>query len=113
MFFRKRKSRKQLLKEIEELKTDRSRYYSWWYKESNMLNSIRKQIVTISASCIFNCREYDEAKNKTIIEDCLCKQLAKELLPHISIEAYQYAPFDPYFHGETKYIATIKIVNDK
>ena len=56
------------------------------------------------------CNEYNEAQNKSIIEDCLCQQLAKELLPYISIEKYVYAPTDHHFRGEAKYIATVKVV---
>lgn len=110
MFFKKRKSRKQLLQEIEELKAMRTEYLDRWMDKCDSYNSVLKQIRTITASCIHNSRGYDDIQNQVAIEDCLCKQLAKELLPYISFEKYAYAPIDPYFHGETKYIATIKVV---
>lgn len=107
-FFKKRKSRKQLLQEIEELKAEVIRQQSYKVETTLELDIIKKQIRTISAACIMN--RYSDESDKPIVEDCLCGQLAKELLPYISIEKYAYAPTDPCFYGETKYIATIKIV---
>lgn len=106
MFFKKRKSRKQLLQEIEELKAEIIIQQSYKVETTLELDIIKKQIRTISAACIMqrHCDDYHS------VENCLCEQLAKELLPYISIEKYAYAPTDPYFYGETKYIATIKIV---
>jgi hypothetical protein len=39
--------------------------------------------------------------------------LAKELIPYITYESYTYAPTDEFWHGEVKYIGTIKIVADE
>ena len=109
MFFKKRKSRKQLLKEIEELQATKYKYFEWWKDKCDALNSVTKQIKTINVSCIKS-RNYDDTKNQAIIEECLCRQLAKELLPYVSIEKYVYAACDPLFNGEAKYVATIKVV---
>ena len=105
-FFKNRKSRKQLLQEIEELQKEVTRQQSFKVETTLELDVIKKQIRTISAACIMqrHCDDYHS------VENCLCEQLAKELLPYIYIERYAYTPTDPYFYGETKYIATIKIV---
>lgn len=107
-FLKNRKSRKQLLKEIEELKAMRTEYLDRWMDTCNVYSTALKKIQTVSATCITN-RHTDES-NKSIVENCLCQHLAKELLPYMSIEEYKYAPTDPYFQGEVKYIATIKVV---
>lgn len=111
MFFKKWKSRKQLLKEIEELKAARTVYLDRWMDKCDSYNSIIKQIQTLKAVCIDNKSDIGE-EIPLGVRDCLCKQLAKELFQYISIEKYAYAPTDPLFHGEIKYIATIKIVDD-
>lgn len=107
-FFKKRKSRKQLLQEIEELIKMRSEYLERWMDKCDSYNAVIKKIKTISATCIMN--RYADESDESIVKNCLCEQLAKELLPYISIEEYKYAPVDPHFHGEVKYIATINIV---
>ncbi len=112
-FFKNRKSRKQLLQEIEELKAEVLKQQSYKVEETLKLDSIKKQIKTVSAACIYNSGEFYNANNKTDIEDCLCRQLAKELLPFISVERYAYAPINPHFYGEEKYIGTIKVVEMK
>lgn len=108
MFFKKRKSRKQLFQEIEELKAEVIRQQSYKVESTLELDVIKKQIRTIGAACIIN--KYTDEPDKSIVEDCLCEQLAKELLPYMSIEKYKYAPTDPYFHDEVKYIASIKVL---
>lgn len=110
MWFKKRKSRKQLLQEIEDLKAEVDKYREWWFVKCDAYHSINKNIKTITASCIHNSRGNDDIHSQTVIEDCLCQQLAKELLPYVSFEKYVYAPVDPTFYGEAKYTGTIKVV---
>ena len=112
MFFWKRKSRKQLLQEIEELKAEVIKQQNYKVEETLKLDYITKRIKTVCVSCIYSVKHSDPIENKKVIESCLCEQLAKELLPYMSYERYKYAPLDPYFYGEEKYIATIKIVDD-
>lgn len=112
MFFKKRKSRKQLLQEIEELKAEIVKLKNDKFK----LDHIQMNIRTITASCIHNFRDfrsYDDIQNQDDIKNCLCQLLAKNLLPYVSFEQYVYAPVDPIFHGEAKYTGTIKILEDK
>lgn len=96
--FKKRKSRKQLLQEIEELKQI--------YKVDTLkLDTITKQIKTVSAVCISS---YEEQNDKAA-KECLCNELAKEIMQYVSFEKYKIADWD----GETKHVATIKIVEGK
>lgn len=102
-FYEKRKSRKQLLKEIEELKALRNEYLDRWMDKCDSYNSVLKQIQTIDAVCLSSNEAQDED-----IKRCLCNELAKEIMQYVSFEKYKMVgePWD----GEAKYIATVHII---
>lgn len=100
MCFKKRKSRKQLLQEIEELKAMRTEYLDRWMDKCDSYNTVTKQIKTINATCIGH-EEQDE-----IITNCLCSELAKEIMPYVSYKKYARANgWNDFEHN-----ATIKIM---
>ena len=102
-WYEKRKSRKQLLKEIEELKALRNEYLDRWMDKCDSYNSVLKQIQTINAVCLSSNEEQDED-----IKRCLCNELAKEIMQYVSFEKYKMA--DKPWYGEVKHVATIKII---
>lgn len=104
MLFKKRKSRKELLKEIEQLEFEKRKYFDYWVKETERLYSINKTIKAINAVCINNSDE----PNQEMIKECLCNQLAKEIIPYVTFETYKMVgePWD----GDAKHIATVHIV---
>lgn len=108
MFFwnRKRKSRKQLLQEIEELKEEVIKQQSYKVEETLKLDTITKKIRTITATCISQNNEEEWHKQ---IQEILCVDLAKEMMPYVTFETYRMVgePWD----GESKHIATIHIVD--
>ena len=104
MFFKKRKSRKQLLQEIEELEARKNRYVEYWREAYKEFNSINRSIKLISATCITHNCESDQE----MIKDCLCSQLAKEIMPYVSFETYKMA--EAPWTGEYKHFATVHIV---
>ena len=121
MFFKKRKLIKQLLQEIEELKethqitedqlrSQRSRYFDWWDEKSRQYDSIKKNIKTINAACIGNSRGLNEEDTQDCVMECLCQELAQQIMPYVSYEKYRMIG-EPW--EETKHIATIKIVTDQ
>lgn len=108
MFFwnRKRKSRKQLLQEIEELKEEVIKQQSYKVEETLKLDTITKKIRTITATCI---SQHNEEEWHKQIQETLCVDLAKEMMPYVTFETYRMVgePWD----GESKHIATIHIVD--
>lgn len=108
MFFwnKKRKSRKQLLQEIEELKTEVIKQQSYKVEENLKLDVLTKKIRTITATCI---SRHNEEEWRIPIQETLCVDLAKEMIPYITFETYRMVgePWD----GEAKHIATIHIVD--
>lgn len=104
MFFKKRKSRKQLLQEIEELKAMRTEYLDRWMDKCDSYNSTLKQIKKIGAVCIGHEKQDDD-----VIKNCLCRELAKEIMPYVSYEKYAIAS---EWGKEFKHTATIKIVTE-
>ena len=108
MFFwnRKRKSRKQLLQEIEELKKEVIKQQSYKVEETLKLDTITNKIRTITATCI---SRHNEEEWRTPIQETLCVDLAKEMMPYVTFETYRMVgePWD----GESKHIATIHIVD--
>ena len=111
MFFwnRKRKSRKQLLQEIEELKAEKQKYFNWWEDKSDALIRINRQIKTVNAVCISNSRDVNEEQIQSSVIDCLCRDLAKEIIPYVTFETYRMVG-EPW-NGEAKHIATVHIVD--
>lgn len=105
MFFKKRKSRRQLLKEIEELKAARSMYLDRWMDKCDSYNSVLKQIKTVNAVCI----SLHEDQDDEAVKKCLCRELVKEIMPYVSFEKYKMA--GEHWDGEIKHVATIKIVD--
>ena len=102
-FYEKRKSRKQLLKEIKELKSLRNEYLDRWMDKCDSYNSVLKQIQTINAVCLSSNEEQDED-----IKRCLCNELAKEIMQYVSFEKYKMV--GELWDGETKHIATVHII---
>lgn len=102
MWFKKRKSRKQLLQEIEELKGMLERYVARYHEKDTALDYVTKNIQTINASCITH------GDDPEIARDCLCNLLAKAMSPYITIESYQMVG-EPWY-GEWKHCATIQIL---
>ena len=117
MFFKNIRSRKKMIKEIEELKKEIERlnelkqfYKSNYYKFENLYESVEKRIKTIGAYCISESDDFDNEKVKTSVTNYLCKELAKEMLPYISYE--KHTMMGEFWNGEEKHIATIKIIED-
>ena len=106
MFFWKRKSRKQLLREIEELKAEVIKQQSYKVEETLKLEAVTKKIRTITATCI---SKHNEEEWRTPIQETLCVDLAKEMMPYVTFETYRMVsePWD----GEAKHIATVHIVD--
>lgn len=105
MFFWKRKSRKQLLQEIEDLKAEVIKQQSYKVEETLKLDALTKQIRTITAVCV---SRHDEEEWRKPIQETLCVDLAKEMIPYVTFETYRMVG-EPWC-GEAKHIATIKIV---
>ena len=106
MFFWKRKSRKQLLQEIEELKAEVIKQQSYKVEETLKLDTVTNKIRTITATCI---SRHNEEECRTLIQETLCIDLAKEMMPYVTFETYRMVgePWD----GESKHIATVHIVD--
>lgn len=111
-WFEKRKSRKQLIqeiealeKEIEELENRKEEYRDKWLESCDAYHSISKKIKTITAVCV---SIHDEKEWGLPIKESLCVDLAKEMLPYVTFESYKMVgePWD----GEAKHIATVHIV---
>lgn len=105
MFFKKRKSRKQLLAEIEELQGMLERYVARYHEKDIALDYVTKNIQTINASCITS------SEDPIVAKDSLCDLLAKAMSPYIKIESYQMVG-EPWY-GEWKHCATIQILEQK
>lgn len=109
MLFKKRKSRKELLKEIEQLKKEASLQKNYKIDLGFQLDAIQQNIKTIGTVCIsLKHRECDD-----VIKEEICYLLAKELKPYVTYESYAYAPTDEFMCGEVKHIGTIKVVTDE
>ena len=107
MFFwnRKRKSRKQLLQEIEELKEEVIKQQSYKVEETLKLDTITKKIRTITATCI---SKHNEEEWHKPIQETLCVDLAKEMIPYVTFETYRMV--GDTWDGEDKHVATVKII---
>lgn len=94
---------KNIIKELndrnESLQAQNHKYYSWWEEKNDAFHSISRQIKTINAVCIGH-EEQDE-----IITNCLCNELAKEIIPYVSYKKYARANS----WNEFEHTATIKI----
>ena len=104
--FKKRKSRKQLLQEIEELKEEVIKQQSYKEETTLKLDAITKQITTINAVCI----SLHEDQDDNYVKKCLCNELAKMIMPYVSFEKYKMA--GEHWDDEIKHFATIKIVEE-
>lgn len=101
MFFKKRKSRKQLLQEIEQLKNEAAVQIKY---HNQFIDTIEKSIKTIGATCIS--KDNNEAvRGRVRIQ--LCNMLAEEIMPYVDFK--EYAQVNEQW-VEWKYTATIKIV---
>ena len=122
MFFNlfKRKSRKQLLQEIEELKQENEELklrnknnlntLERWSKENLEYHYITKNIRTLNATCVSRARGVSEEELTYNSQEYLCGELAKEMLKYVKFE--KYIMIDEPWAGEVKYIATIKIIEE-
>ena len=99
MFFG-RKSRKELLKEIEKLneKITYERYCD------SLLRANTRKLDTLHASCITSGHSKQDFERA---EEFICNEIAKELLPYIKFENYLMLS-DTML--ETKHIGTIEVV---
>lgn len=104
-FFKKRKSRKQLIAEIEELQGMLERYVARYHEKDTALDCVTKNIQTINVSCISRSDDLEIAK------ESLCNLLAKAMSPYITIESYQMVG-EPWY-GEWKHCALIQILEQK
>lgn len=102
---RKRKSRKQLLQEIEDLEAEVKKQQNYKIDVTLELDSVKKKIKTLKATCI---SKNDDEKYRDGIKECLCRQLIEEILPYASYEKYQCV--DDLSLYDTKHIATIQII---
>lgn len=103
MWFKKRKSRKQLLQEkIDKLYEELDAWKNMYYAKDLAFEHISKNIQTINASCITH------GDDPGIAKESLCNLLAKAMSPYITIESYQMVG-EPWY-GEWKHCATIQIL---
>lgn len=87
-FFKNRKSRKQLLQEIEDLKQEYSEKYTDLYINFQRQMNV---IETVSATCITNGRCDENANINEVAKECLSRELMKQLLPYMKYESYPIA----------------------
>lgn len=103
MWFKKRKSKKQLLQEkIDKLYEELDAWKNMYYAKDLAFEHISKNIQTINASCITSSDDPEIAK------ESLCNILAKAMSPYITIESYQMVG-EPWY-GEWKHCGTIQIL---
>lgn len=112
MFFKKRKSRRQLLNEVECLKEEVERLtglkecFKLRFREyEDLYDSLESRIETISAKCI---SESDDEKSHENAKKCLCDLLAEEIYPYVSFD--KYMTVDNNWH-HWLHTATIKILS--
>ena len=108
-FFKNRKSRKQLLKEITNLKEDLEKCSIDYFAVKDLYQSHCKLIKTIKTTCIT--QDKGGGDRFLIAKECLCSELAKQLLPYVYFEDYVIA--DEYHHNDIKHVGTIKILVEK
>lgn len=102
-FFKKRKSRKQLLQEkIDKLYEELDAWKNMYYAKDLAFDSISRNIQTINASCI------SRSDDPEIAKESLCNLLAKAMSPYITIESYQMVG-EPWY-GEWRHCGTIQIL---
>lgn len=103
MFFG-RKSRKELLKEIEKLneKITYERHCNSLLRAEIEFNT--RKLDTLHASCMTSGHSKQDFERA---EEFICNEIAKELLPYIKFENY-LMPSDTML--ETKHIGTIEVV---
>ena len=72
-----------LLQEIEELKAEVIKQQSYKVEENLKLDVLTKKIRTITATCI---SRHNEEEWRTPIQETLCVDLAKEMMPNVKRE---------------------------
>ena len=102
IFFKNRKSRKQLLQEIEELKNENEKL-----KEQTKIIEIRKNIITLTASCI-TYNDGDDYIN--VAKEYLCQELGQQIMQYFSYEKHIILNNSPQY--EYQHIGKINIVNE-
>ena len=110
LFFKNWKSKKQLRKEIKELNEKLEECNKNYDITKELYTTHCKLVKTLKANCITQNKGVSENDGDLIARECLCNELAKELLPYVYFEKYLIA--DKYNH-EIKHVGSIKIVADK
>lgn len=101
---------KQLNSEINEANEKLRKHSSDYTTVKELYQSHCKMVKTLSANCISRNRGCSESDSEIMAKDCLCNELAKQLLPYINYE--KYVIVDEY-NDEIKHVATIKIVDER
>lgn len=123
LFFKNRKTRKQLLKEIDELKNEIQYLEDANSNKRETIRSMRNdfdnlndefilfknQVKTITANCITTNRNYSREDSIRVGEECICNEIGKQLLPYIHFENYVIADSI----DEIKHIGTIRIIDEQ
>lgn len=108
MFFDRFKSRRKLLKEIEELKCEKNRFWDYYMDSRKDLCKIEANIREVFATCIsYN----DDEESMAYAKETLCSILAKEIAPYIHIEKYRLV--GDGWDSAVKYVSKVKIIEDK
>lgn len=106
MFFTNFKTRKQLYKEIEELKASKNKYFDKYTDLYLEYNQYKASIKKISASCI----SWEDKGDYSVSKECICYELAKQLMPYIKFEHYKIA--DGSQPDEMKHFGTIQVIGN-
>ena len=123
LFFKNRKTRKQLLKEIDELKNEIQYLEDANSRKREIIRSMKNdfddisdeftyfknQVKTITANCITTNRNDSREDSIRVGKECICNEIGKQLLQYIHFENYVIADSI----DEMKHMGTIRIVNER
>lgn len=106
LLFKNWKSKKSLRKEIDQLRTELEKYSAEYDGLKDLYKSHCKSIETITATCIT--QDKGGGDRFLMAKECLCSELAKQLIPYVRFEDYVIA--DEYYMNDIKHVGTIKVV---
>ena len=81
-----------------------------WSKENLEYHYIKRNIRTLNATCVSRVRGVSEEDLTYNSQEYLCGELAKAMFKYVKFE--KYIMVDEPWAGETKYIASIKVVEE-
>ena len=105
--FKNRKSKKELLEEIDELNGFISKQRNEYEELRREYREYCGQIKVLEAKCITE-KNNDEASNLILAKKCLCDLLAEQLLPYMYHEQFLCAG-----SNEIKHFGSLKVVKKK